>query len=211
MADQEEQIISFKKRTETVMVFFDERNIQEGVFFFDAVVEEVHDAEIEITENPVEFGANISDHAFRLPLTLALKGRVSDVSFRFRENDPLENSISEENSSRSADAWELLNKIMNSFRPVLIDTHLKAYDNMAITSLRTTQDVETARVLDVEIMLKEIIVVQAPESDYKTESAETVFNVTSEVVPVQESQSSGTGGLGGTVKTESLFKRVFLK
>jgi hypothetical protein len=135
-------------------------------FVFDATVEEVHDAEVQITENPVEFGANISDHAFVLPRRITISGRITDFPLVDNLNDIFTTSTTEENSTRSADAWFFLNKLKDERQPLIIYTYLQNYQNMVIRSLKTTQDALTARVLDVEMELQEIIVVKAPTTEY---------------------------------------------
>jgi len=47
-----------------------------GTMRLDAVINETHTAELKITENPVESGANIADHAYAQPRTLKIKGIV---------------------------------------------------------------------------------------------------------------------------------------
>jgi hypothetical protein len=45
-----------------------------GGLYPDVVVEESHDDALEITEHPVEQGASISDHAFKKPQTVTIRG-----------------------------------------------------------------------------------------------------------------------------------------
>lgn len=44
-----------------------------GGVTFDVVVEEQHEDTLEITEHPVEHGANISDHAFMKPASVTIR------------------------------------------------------------------------------------------------------------------------------------------
>jgi hypothetical protein len=186
--EEDEKVISFQPRKPTIIGFVDEsREFVYNELIFDAVVEDVHESEIEVTENPVEFGANISDHAFVLPRRVSVAGRISDISFRDRPDDPLASSITDENSTRSADAWALLNQIKDRRQPVYIDTHLQTYENMLLVSLKTTQDAERARVLDVEMEFKEIFVVQAPESEFSAQEPGPVeITISHEITPRQE-------------------------
>ncbi|WP_338404442.1 phage baseplate protein, partial [Xylella fastidiosa] len=43
-----------------------------GTVTLDAVIEETHQAELRITENPVESGAMIGDHAVLMPQTVTI-------------------------------------------------------------------------------------------------------------------------------------------
>ena len=54
-----------------------------GGVTFDVVVEEQHEDTLEITEHPVEHGANISDHAFMKPASVTIRAGVSDGSEPF--------------------------------------------------------------------------------------------------------------------------------
>ncbi|MGY0342418.1 phage baseplate protein [Xylella fastidiosa] len=49
-----------------------------GTVTLDAVMEETHQAELRITENPVESGAMIGDHAVLMPQTVTIAGIVVD-------------------------------------------------------------------------------------------------------------------------------------
>ncbi|MFG5203810.1 phage baseplate protein [Xylella fastidiosa subsp. multiplex] len=49
-----------------------------GTVTLDAVIEETHQAELRITENPVESGAMIGDHAVLMPQTVTIAGIVVD-------------------------------------------------------------------------------------------------------------------------------------
>ncbi|KQH74973.1 phage baseplate protein [Xylella fastidiosa] len=49
-----------------------------GTITLDAVLEETHQAELRITENPVESGAMIGDHAVLMPQTVTIAGIVVD-------------------------------------------------------------------------------------------------------------------------------------
>ncbi|AAO29925.1 hypothetical protein D1605_011250 [Xylella fastidiosa subsp. fastidiosa] len=49
-----------------------------GTITLDAVLEETHQAELRITENPIESGAMIGDHAVLMPQTVTIAGIVVD-------------------------------------------------------------------------------------------------------------------------------------
>ncbi|GAC1030859.1 hypothetical protein thsps21_16860 [Pseudomonas sp. No.21] len=56
-----------------------------GTLRLDAVISETHKSDLKITENPVESGANIADHAYVQPRSLIIKGTVVE------HYDPLAN------------------------------------------------------------------------------------------------------------------------
>ena len=53
-----------------------------GSFVFDAVFEETHEADLEVTDNPVETGVVVSDHAFMKPLRVKISAGVSDTPLK---------------------------------------------------------------------------------------------------------------------------------
>ncbi|WP_257000774.1 phage baseplate protein, partial [Xylella fastidiosa] len=59
-----------------LMITLTHRHI--GTVTLDAVLEETHHAELRITENPVESGAMIGDHAVLMPQTVTIAGIVVD-------------------------------------------------------------------------------------------------------------------------------------
>ncbi|AIC11636.1 hypothetical protein LZ756_10980 [Xylella fastidiosa subsp. sandyi] len=59
-----------------LMITLTHRHI--GTITLDAVLEETHQAELRITENPIESGAMIGDHAVLMPQTVTIAGIVVD-------------------------------------------------------------------------------------------------------------------------------------
>jgi hypothetical protein len=68
-----------------------------GELFPDVVVEESHEDSLQITEHPVEQGASINDHAFRMAEKVTIRGGVSDA----RESD----SVAVQASSFTNSSW----------------------------------------------------------------------------------------------------------
>ncbi len=127
----------------------------------DAAVRESHEASITTTDHPVEFGANISDHAYINPRVFTLRGRISNTPLR-TNSDSLSSSSG---GTRSSAAWEMLETAMFKRDTITIDTVLKSYSDVVIERLSTEQDWQTARVLDFEMTLKEIFIVDLPTTE----------------------------------------------
>ncbi|MGE9550440.1 phage baseplate protein [Erwinia amylovora] len=72
---------------------------QIGTFVFDVVTEESHHSELKVTDNPVESGSQISDHAILTPRPIEFSGIMVD----FDASDTLFNQIAEENYVREPD------------------------------------------------------------------------------------------------------------
>jgi hypothetical protein len=101
----------------------------------------------DITEHPVEEGANIADHHKPIPDVISIEGRIS--------NSPISNSypgattvssiksIVNKNNSFVIDAQELLIKYRNESKLLELKTTRKPFSNMLITSLTFDQDALT--------------------------------------------------------------------
>ena len=124
---------------------------KDTVFIADAVVEEEHDDQTVITEQPVEQGAVISDHAYKLPARL-------DLKYGWSGGSP-------QNTSGGADPQAFLKSIYDKFLDLQknrticqIYTGKRKYDNMLIQGIGTTTDKETENILLLRIRFQEIII-----------------------------------------------------
>ena len=139
-----------------------------GGLVFDAVFEEVHDHELEVTENPVETGVLVADHAYKEPIRLTITAGVSNAGAG-RVGDQFGNS-----ASRTTAAFEALLDLQKSREPFDVQTGLGLYGNMICTGIRTAQDKDTSGALIFTAELREVIIVKTatvrypPRKDAKT-------------------------------------------
>jgi len=144
------------------------RNI--GALQVNAVLSENHESLATITENPIERGASINDHAYVEPKTVTL-------------------DIANENA---AESYSDLVRIQAAFDPLTIVTGLLIYSNMLIESIATTRDNRTNRILRAQVTLTEVIIngTQSTQSTVNTqtdsigESIDPVVN--DQIAPVLE-------------------------
>ena len=134
---------------------FTSTNRKIGSFTADSTLSEDHDSTIEITSNPVELGADISDHAIILPKIININGIITDNPMT------LEGAIDffSGSTSRSKGGWNDLLKLQEKREPLEVQTGLKLYKDMILTNLKTKQDVKTSAVLNFTAQLKEIRIV----------------------------------------------------
>lgn len=121
-----------------------------GGYFFDGFMQVDHTIELQTTENPVETGASVVDHAYVKPAKVVMKVMMSDVH---------QSLVPEQFSGasfRSVNAWQVLRKLQADRIPMSIFTRLGLYTNMLITSLTASDTPETFRALSAEVTLKEI-------------------------------------------------------
>lgn len=125
-----------------------------GGLVFDAVFEETHEADLEVTDNPVETGVVVSDHAFMKPLRVKISAGVSDTPLAAVTDDPFASD-----AGRSRRAFELLTELQKRAEPFDLQTGLKLYENMICTSIRTSQDKDSSGALLFTAELREVIIV----------------------------------------------------
>lgn len=145
---------------------------------FDAVFEESHESDLEVTDNPVETGVVVSDHAYMKPLRLTICAGVSDVSLRYwttaedgsfqlaDSNDPFKSD-----AGRARKAFEMLTQLQRLAEPFSVQTGLKLYENMVCTSIRTKQDKDTDGALVFVAELREVIIVYTQVVKYPKRKA----------------------------------------
>jgi hypothetical protein len=160
-ADGQQEEIKFSSPIELAIIDAD----GDSIFIPDASITEGHRSEIEYTSNPVEFGAEITDHSIILPRTIVIEGRITNTPLR--KNDDLFSDVydASETSIRASGAWEFLNNIANERELISVRTNLKTYDNMALRVLETEQDAQTSQVLDFRAEFREIFIVRAPDTE----------------------------------------------
>lgn len=101
------------------------------------VLTEKHESTLEITLNPVEFGADITDHAYVQPKRLTL-----DVA-----------------DGNAAPTFNALVRFQESRVPFTIVSGLAVYRNMLVKSVDADRDATFSRVLRCRVDLQEIIIV----------------------------------------------------
>jgi len=125
---------------------------------FDAVIREGHTSELEITENPIETGVVVSDHAYMKPQRLEVEGAVGDVWLygKDQHGNTVEDTFRSD-ASRAGAAFGYLLTLQRLAEPFSVQTGLRLYPNMVITSLTADQDKETAAILIFKASLREVI------------------------------------------------------
>lgn len=119
-------------------------------YFFDGFMRVEHSRELELTENPVETGAAIVDHAYVKPSQLEMEIMMSDVHQSYVPGQFTEGPF------RSNNAWKILRKLQEDRIPFSVFTKLGLYDNMLITRLTATEDSKSYRGLSAIVTLREI-------------------------------------------------------
>lgn len=123
-----------------------------GGLVFDATFSEQHTSELKVTDNPVETGVTVSDHAYMSPDSITIEAGVTDAQLVTRADDPFSTQ-----ESRSRKAWELLKELQRSAEPFEVQTGLQLYSNMVCTNITATQDFTNASSLIFTATIREVI------------------------------------------------------
>ena len=167
-----------------------------GELYADIVLEEVHDSTVEITDHPVESGADISDHARIMPKMVTLRGGVSDsppsalgMGFVNWASSLLGGGVQ---SSRSQEFFEKLLQLQENLEPFDIMTRRRLYQNMLITSLTIPDEPNTANALLFTAECKEIIIVNTEVTSVPPRASQQNPNRTGGVANTGNKQAGST-------------------
>ncbi len=132
----------------------------------DVSVQEQHLKTNEVTENPVEDGAKITDHVQIKPAQLTIEGVISDTPLGYAVIENIQGLVrSAENLfggySRAINAYNDLVALMDSRQPFTVTTSLKSYDNMVFTELEVTRTKDTGRSIHFRGVMKQIRIVSS--------------------------------------------------
>lgn len=121
-----------------------------GGYFFDGFVSVSHRRDLTITDNPVETGASVADHAYVNPTTLTMNVIMSDV------HESIISGQFTDRTFRHTSAWHILKQIQENRIPVDVFTKLGYYKNMLIQSISADDTYKTFRGLNATVTLREI-------------------------------------------------------
>lgn len=128
-------------------VLFRQRNI--GGFIADVTIEEIHFDALEITRHPVEVGAQVTDHSFKLPAAVIIKAGYSNSSAQAAGDPEFVNEV-----------YAALLALQESREPFEIVTGKRSYENMLMTRLGVRTDERSENALMLEAECREILLVE---------------------------------------------------
>lgn len=128
-------------------IFVNARNI--AGFVADVTTRETHDDVLVATDNPVEQGADVTDHAFKKPAELIVEVGYSNSSIASGGDPGYVQSVYQEFLALQA-----------SRQPFSVITGKRAYSNMLIRRLHTETDEKTENAMFLHVEMRENIFVQ---------------------------------------------------
>lgn len=137
------------------LVFRKPRRVTIDSLTVDATLSELHTTEVELTDHPVETGANVVDHARRKPDGVQIEGIVSNTPlgltpkpfFRYDEDTPQGRPFFEVlndpdlDPTRAETAFAQLQALADG-TPITIRTTLREYTDMVLESLSVPRSVQ---------------------------------------------------------------------
>lgn len=154
-----------------------------GPFAAQVVIEELHTDEITMTEHPVEFGAAITDHAFRRPSEVMIRMGWSNSAIAaglssFQGLAQLASSDLTDDLNFIITTYNKLLDLQRSLTTFSIITGKRKYANMLCRSLSVPTRMDTEHSLIVTAHCREIIIVQTqvatlPSADVQANPAQT--------------------------------------
>lgn len=132
-------------------LFLKNRSI--GGYIPDVVLEERHEDRLEITEHPIENGANITDHAYKQPAEV-------EIRVMWRQNyTPVGSFLFGNQIGSKSDVYDGLLRLQRDRTLIDVVTGKRTYKNALIEELRVTTDGDTENALEVRARIKELIIV----------------------------------------------------
>jgi len=122
------------------------------LYVFDAVLKVAHHNEIRLTENPVQTGAPITDHAMILPAHVTLEIGMSDAQDSFQQPSPWTTV----KGAKSVSAFQQMLTLLQSRVPVTITTRLNTYSNMVMISENADDSYQTQYGLRAVLEFREV-------------------------------------------------------
>lgn len=144
-------------------------------YFFDGFMSVSHERKLTITQNPVETGAAIVDHAYVNPSSVTMQIMMSDV-----HQSIIPGQFSDL-TFRHTSAWAVLKQIQESRIPVDVFTKLGYYKNMLIEEISADDTKETFRALSATVKLTEIPVARIKTVKISKASQTTIDTKMAEV------------------------------
>jgi len=164
-----------------------------GGIQLDAVISESHVNEVSLTNNPVELGAEITDHAVVQPKRLNIVAQVSDTPMGLAAFGQIVDLVTglfgtstTDNITRSNAAYNAIVQLQEDREPIELQTKLKLYTNMIITNVSVQQDKNTSRIVRMSIDLQQVIITQS-EIVQLTEEQLQAGSATEQASPAEKS------------------------
>ena len=168
------------------------------VYIFDAVISEGHAFNVAITENPVETGVSLADHAYNKPDILTMEVAVSDTPLLTDDAGTPSYKLAttwtnagEGNVRRSVNAWELILNKAKSFAVFDVQTGLRLYQNMMFETGSVEQRKDSYGIMRAKIQLHQVTFATTATVLYPPRSTKAVTRKAASKIDKGKEEASG--------------------
>jgi hypothetical protein len=152
------------------------------------VLEEDHDDDLTITDHPVEYGANITDHAFKEPARVTIQCQWSNTQA----------ALLDFSESYILQVYGQLIDLQASRQLITVVTHKRMYYNCLIEHVRTKTTRASAFALPVQIDLRELFLVYTTTTSLPPADQHAAPQQTAPVLNSGQVSSTGSGTSGSS-------------
>lgn len=135
-----------------------------GELFVDVATAEDHSFDSEVTEYPVESGADVADHVRPRPQMVSIEGIVTNTPIGSQAQPTLD-------AQRSSEALAMLLAMRDAREPIRVETALKTYENMLLEALNVTENAETGDALRFRASFKQLQIVTNNRTTLRVKAA----------------------------------------
>lgn len=138
----------------------------------DVTTSEVHQGEVEVTDHPVEEGANVTDHARTKPAMFTVEGIVTNTPLNSTQSRRIVEAFGQQLETTSPEdalrdspgyaeeAYAKLEALRRTPKLITVITQLRTYTNMLMTSLSVPRDPRTGDALRFSATFRELVIVK---------------------------------------------------
>ena len=127
---------------------------EKGVDQAEVTVEELHDDDLVITQHPVEQGAIISDHAYKLPPEVRIRCGWSNSRPSYSDDMLVSGS-----PTYAEEVYEQIIKLQMLREPFVVYTAKRYYEDMLVASVRVNTNPSSEYALLADITLRQVLLV----------------------------------------------------
>ncbi|MDR5616916.1 phage baseplate protein [Arsenophonus sp.] len=151
---------------------FSQRSRKIGLLVPDVIIAEKHHDTLEITEHPVELGAEIADHAYKRPAEVTMEVGFSSGGslLDFWDTSKLGISV----GLSAPEIYQQILALQASRQPFDVITGKRKYQNMLIRAIEVTTDKHTETVLMAILTLRELNITQTQTLNIKSTDAKNM-------------------------------------
>lgn len=185
---------------------FDVAGVDVDVIVLDATVTLTHAGDVDITEHPIEDGANVSDGARAKQATLQFEGVLSD--------QPLMAPGSDEEPAyegRAAYLYMALVAVKNAGGVLAVRTALTTYDNVLIKSISAPQAANTGATVKFSMQLTQVTLVRTQTVKLKKVATPKAQPIQKDGAKTATPASDAVAGRSLWKKSESVNPFIFVK